>query len=381
MKEKFHIEQIVNKNYKSCLLRVDFNVPISDTNIILDNTRIHAVKKTIDLLINNKIKVILISHLGRPSGKKNLTFSLNKLVMEIENVLNYKVNFLELDDQQIKNKIDAINTNEIILLENIRFFRDEESYSDIFSKKLSSLADFYINEAFAVSHRRHSSITGVPLYLPSYMGYKMYDEYTSVLNSNQQFKNSTAIFGGAKIDDKILILQNFIKKVETILIGGGMIKSFINSKDDNYNTAKLILNNGVTKIILPEDILIKSNNTIKTKLIQDFSNDDQIVDIGPKSINKYTNIINDSNYILWNGPMGIFEEKETSIGTRQIVNSIQDNEAAYTVAGGGSTVQSINQFGNFSNFNHVSTGGGAFMEFIENGSLPGIDAIIENKIN
>ena len=382
MNERFHISNI-NKKYNSCLLRVDFNVPMSENGIILDNTRIKVVKKTIDYLIKNNIKTILISHLGRPKGVKNNKFSLNQILPSIEKNLGYKTHIFEFDDPGIHKKINNLNPKELILIDNIRFYKDEEEYSESFSENLSSLADCYVNDAFAVSHRNHSSITGVPKYLPSYMGYKMYDEYTSINNKNEQYNNSTAIFGGSKIEDKILILQNFIGKVKTIIIGGGMISEFTKTTKSTIESKLInnVLNNTKTEIVLPDDVLVKNDIGYKYLDTTELSEIDSIVDIGPKSILKYTKIINKSDYILWNGPMGIFEDQVTNKGTSSIVESIQENKSAYTVVGGGSTLQSINEFGHTSNFSHVSTGGGAFMEYIENGSLPGIQVIINNKLN
>lgn len=382
MNERFHISNI-NKKYNSCLLRVDFNVPMSDNGIILDNTRIKVVKKTIDYLIKNNIKTILISHLGRPKGIKNNKFSLNQILPSIEKNLGYKTHIFEFDDPGIHKKINNLNPKELILIDNIRFYKDEEEYSESFSENLSSLADCYVNDAFAVSHRNHSSIIGVPKYLPSYMGYKMYDEYTSINNKNEQYNNSTAIFGGSKIEDKILILQNFIGKVKTIIIGGGMISEFTKTTKNTIEPKLInyVLNNTKTEIVLPDDVLVKNDIGYKYLDTTELSEIDSIVDIGPKSILKYTKIINKSDYILWNGPMGIFEDQVTNKGTSSIVESIQENKSAYTVVGGGSTLQSINEFGHTSNFSHVSTGGGAFMEYIENGSLPGIQVIINNKLN
>ena len=382
MNERFHISNI-NKKYNSCLLRVDFNVPMSENGIILDNTRIKVVKKTIDYLIKNNIKTILISHLGRPKGIKNNKFSLNQILPSIEKNLGYKTHIFEFDDPGIHKKINNLNPKELILIDNIRFYKDEEEYSESFSENLSSLADCYVNDAFAVSHRNHSSITGVPKYLPSYMGYKMYDEYTSINNKNEQYNNSTAIFGGSKIEDKILILQNFIGKVKTIIIGGGMISEFTKTTKSTIESKLInnVLNNTKTEIVLPDDVLVKNDIGYKYLDTTELSEIDSIVDIGPKSILKYTKIINKSDYILWNGPMGIFEDQVTNKGTSSIVESIQENKSAYTVVGGGSTLQSINEFGHTSNFSHVSTGGGAFMEYIENGSLPGIQVIINNKLN
>ncbi|MFL2763028.1 MAG: phosphoglycerate kinase [Dehalococcoidia bacterium] len=336
-----------------------------------------------DYLIKNNIKTILISHLGRPKGIKNNKFSLNQILPSIEKHLGYKTHIFEFDDPGIHKKINNLNPKELILIDNIRFYKDEEEYSESFSENLSSLADCYVNDAFAVSHRNHSSITGLPKYLPSYMGYKMYDEYTSINNKNEQYNNSTAIFGGSKIEDKILILQNFIGKVKTIIIGGGMISEFTKTTKNTIEPKLInyVLNNTKTEIVLPDDVLVKNDIGYKYLDTTELSEIDSIVDIGPKSILKYTKIINKSDYILWNGPMGIFEDQVTNIGTSSIVESIQENKSAYTVVGGGSTLQSINEFGHTSNFSHVSTGGGAFMEYIENGSLPGIQVIINNKLN
>ena len=201
------------------------------------------------------------------------------------------------------------------------------------------------------------------------------------------YKNSLAIFGGSKIDDKILILRNFIGKVDTILIGGGMIQSFLKSKhntnpeDRENNTIIEILNNNKTKIILPDDVLIKVDNRFENIDANKISKKDSIVDIGFKTIKKYNDIISNSDYILWNGPMGVFEIKETNKGTSSIAKAIEINQNAYTVAGGGSTLQAIKEFTDRDKFSHVSTGGGAFMEYIENGTLPGIEAIIHNNLN
>lgn len=390
MNEKFHLNNIKynNSRIQTCLLRVDFNVPISENYKILDDTRIRVVKKTIDYLIDHNIRIIMVSHMGRPKGKKSSRLSLNNIKEQIEQILKYQINIIDFSETNMLNKINSIKNNELIMLDNIRFFKEEENYSESFSETLSSIADIYVNEAFAVSHRNHSSITGVTNYLPSYMGYKMYEEYNSISNVNSShFKNSLAIFGGSKIDDKILILHNFIGKVNTILIGGGMIQSFLKSKDDTNSkdrendTIVEILNNNKTEIVLPDDVLIKVNDRVENIDINKLSEKDLIVDIGFRTINKYKDIISNSDYILWNGPMGIFEIDLTNKGTAAIAKAIEMNQNAYTVAGGGSTLQAIKEFTNRDKFSHVSTGGGAFMEYIENGTLPGIEAIIHNSLN
>ena len=380
----------INLENKKCIVRVDFNVPLSDQNKILDDTRIKAVKKTIDFLISKKAIVILISHMGRPKGKTDQNLSLGKIKNSIELILKYKILLIDVkeNDEIIHNSISDIKSNQIIMFENIRFNPEEETYSDKFSKYLSSFGDIYINDAFAVSHRNHSSITGIPKFIPSFMGFMMYKEYTSISkHSSQLGNNSICIFGGAKISDKIQILNNFIGKVKYIAIGGGMIKEFanyLNSKKirDKNNIIHNILNNKKTKILIPQDVLIKNGNLKPEYIVKNLDEiliEDNIVDIGPKTINFYSNSIKISTYILWNGPMGIFENPNSNKGTSAIAKAIARNNKAYSVAGGGSTVQAINQFITPKNLSHVSTGGGAFMEYIENGTLPGINAIIQNK--
>jgi len=380
----------INLENKKCIVRVDFNVPLSDQNKILDDTRIKAVKKTIDFLISKKAIVILISHMGRPKGKTDQNLSLGKIKNSIELILKYKILLIDVkeNDETIHNSISDIKSNQLIMFENIRFNPEEETYSDKFSKYLSSFGDIYINDAFAVSHRNHSSIIGIPKFIPSFMGFMMYKEYTSISkHSSQLSNNSICIFGGAKISDKIQILNNFIGKVKYIAIGGGMIKEFanyLNSKKirDKNNIIHNILNNKKTKILIPQDVLIKNGNLKPEYIVKNLDEiliEDNIVDIGPKTINLYSNSIQISTYILWNGPMGIFENPNSNKGTSAIAKAIARNNKAYSVAGGGSTVQAINQFITPKNLSHVSTGGGAFMEYIENGTLPGINAIIQNK--
>ena len=391
LKEVF-IENLhtINLENKKCIVRVDFNVPLSDQNKILDDTRIKAVKKTIDFLISKKAIVILISHMGRPKGKTDQNLSLGKIKNSIELILKYKILLIDVkeNDETIHNSISDIKSNQLIMFENIRFNPEEETYSDKFSKYLSSFGDIYINDAFAVSHRNHSSIIGIPKFIPSFMGFMMYKEYTSISkHSSQLSNNSICIFGGAKISDKIQILNNFIGKVKYIAIGGGMIKEFanyLNSKKirDKNNIIHNILNNKKTKILIPQDVLIKNGNLKPEYIVKNLDEiliEDNIVDIGPKTINFYSNSIKISTYILWNGPMGIFENPNSNKGTSAIAKAIARNNKAYSVAGGGSTVQAINQFITPKNLSHVSTGGGAFMEYIENGTLPGINAIIQNK--
>ena len=391
LKEVF-IENLhtINLENKKCIVRVDFNVPLSDQNKILDDTRIKAVKKTIDFLISKKAIVILISHMGRPKGKTDQNLSLGKIKNSIELILKYKILLIDVkeNDETIHNSISDIKSNQLIMFENIRFNPEEETYSDKFSKYLSSFGDIYINDAFAVSHRNHSSIIGIPKFIPSFMGFMMYKEYTSISkHSSQLSNNSICIFGGAKISDKIQILNNFIGKVKYIAIGGGMIKEFanyLNSKKilDKNNIIHNILNNKKTKILIPQDVLIKNENLKPEYIVKNLDEiliEDNIVDIGPKTINLYSNSIQISTYILWNGPMGIFENPNSNKGTSAIAKAIARNNKAYSVAGGGSTVQAINQFITPKNLSHVSTGGGAFMEYIENGTLPGINAIIQNK--
>ena len=380
----------INLKNKKCIVRVDFNVPLSDQNKILDDTRIKAVKKTIDFLISKKAIVILISHMGRPKGKTDQNLSLGKIKNSIELILKYKILLINVkeNDEIIHNSISDIKSNQIIMFENIRFNPEEETYSDKFSKYLSSFGDIYINDAFAVSHRNHSSITGIPKFIPSFMGFMMFKEYTSISNHSSQLgNNSICIFGGAKISDKIQILNNFIGKVKYIAIGGGMIKEFanyLNSKKipDKNNIIHNILNNKKTKILIPKDVIIKNKNLKPEYIVKNLDEiltGDNIVDIGPKTINFFSNSIKISTYILWNGPMGIFENPDSNKGTSAIAKAIARNNKAYSVAGGGSTVQAINQFITPKDLSHVSTGGGAFMEYIENGTLPGINAIIQNK--
>ena len=379
---------------KKVLLRVDLNVPMK-SGIITETSRIEKILPTIKLLIEKEAKIIILSHIGRPKGKIVEGMSLEPISKKISEFLNKEVLF---DKNQINentiSKINKISNGSIMMLENIRFNEGEEINDKEFSKKIASLGDIYINDAFSCSHRAHASIEGITKHISSYFGLQITEEINALKRITFEIKKPiTLIIGGSKISTKIKIIKNLIKKFDDIIIVGGMANTILKHtgskigksiyEHDCENLIKEILEKSKAhncQINCPIDVIVSKNwhGTGKNKEIEEIENDEMILDIGPKTILSIKKIINNSNTVLWNGPAGYFENSNFANGTKEIIKIITEKtlkDKIFSVAGGGETVAAINKFNKFDSFTFVSTAGGAFLEFLEGKKLPGISAI------
>ena len=379
---------------KKVLLRVDLNVPIKN-GAITESSRIEKIIPTIKLLIEKEAKIIILSHIGRPKGKVVSEMSLEPISKKLADLLNKEVLFNKnIINENTLSEINKISNGSIMMLENIRFNEGEESNDSKFSKKISSLGDIYINDAFSCSHRAHASIEGITKYIPSYFGIQIAEEINALKKITAEIKKPVSlIIGGTKISTKIKIINNLIKKFDHIIIVGGMANTMLKHTGSKVGKSiyerdcgvliKEILENSKKyncKITYPVDVVVSKNleNVGKNKEIKEIEEDDMILDIGPKTISSIKTIINNSNTILWNGPAGYFENPNFQNGTKKILEIISQktaNDNIFSVAGGGETVAAINKFKKIDSFTFVSTAGGAFLEFIEGKTLPGIKAI------
>ena len=383
-----------NLNEKIILLRLDLNVPIKN-GVITDQTRIDKILPIINFLIEKKTKILILSHVGRPKGKENKELSLKPICENLEKKINKKIRLIKENIFNL-NKEDLFKdpTDQLIFLENIRFYREEEENDENFSKHIAKFADIFVNDAFSCSHRAHASVSKVTQFLPSFAGLQFETEINALKKVTSEIKKPvTCIIGGSKISTKIGIIKNLIPKFDNIIIVGGMANNILNYKgspigksikenncekiiDDIFETAKI----HSCSIIYPEDVLVGKNMEDKAQLkeLDKVLNDDLILDIGPKTINKIKDIIEISKTVLWNGPAGFFENRNFANGSYEIAKKIvmkNKNNLIYSIAGGGDTIAVLNQIGAIKNFNFISTAGGAFLEFLEGKELPGIKAL------
>jgi len=373
---------------KAVLVRVDFNVPL-DNGKVSDDTRIMSAIPTIKYLTDNKAKVILISHLGRPKGKDKKN-SLKVVADYINENTDIKVKFL--DDcvgESIEKYIDDGKNGDIFLLENVRFYPEEENNNLEFAKKLSKLADLYVNDAFGTAHRSHASTEGVTNYLPAYAGLLMEKEIEFLSKALNPEKPFVAIIGGSKISSKIGVLKNLVEKTDTLIIGGAMTYTFLKSlgksvgkslvEDDYINTAKEIIDKAKKlncKLIIAEDhVIAESFDSGKGQISESIPDNMSGFDIGPKTIEKIKAELEKAKTVVWNGPMGVFEKPAFANGTNEVAKILAGLRNVVTIVGGGDSVSAIEQIGLTDKFSHISTGGGASLEFLEGIELPGIKAI------
>lgn len=389
----------LNVEGKKVLVRVDFNVPLSKdgNHTISDDTRIKAALPTIDYLLENNAKVILMSHLGRPKGEANPEFSLKPVAEWLENHYGEKFHFLPSDvvvDEKVKEEVEKLENGNLALLENTRYVKGETKNDPEFAKELSSLADLFVNDAFGTSHRAHASNVGVANNLESAVGFLIQKEIEimgkALENPEKPF---VSILGGAKVSDKIGVIENLISKVDYILIGGGMAYTFLKAQgkeigkslleedkmDLSLELIKKAEANNV-KILLPKDVVIadeiKEDAETEIVDIDNIPTDKEALDIGPKTAKEYADIINKAKTVVWNGPMGVFEVKVFANGTNEVAKALADSSAT-TIVGGGDSALAIEEAGYKDKITHVSTGGGASLEFLEGKTLPGIDCIDE----
>ena len=388
------IKEVKSLSGKRILLRLDLNVPIVNGKIT-DTTRIDKILPTLKFLIKENSKIIILSHIGRPKGKIVKELSLKPICEDLENKLNQNVklitkNISEInDDDFFKN-----NSEQIIMLENIRFYSQEEKNDPIFAKQLANLADIYVNDAFSCSHRAHASIHEIANLLPSYSGLQLDLEINALKKITSEIKKPiTCIIGGSKISTKINVIKNLIPKFDNIIILGAMANNVIKYMGNNIGKSLQEDNSDLLieeifslskkkncKIVYPEDVVVAKNfnGNPRIKELNEISLDEMILDIGPKTIEIVYDLIDKSNTILWNGPAGFFENDNFANGSIKIAEKIIKNNKSnkiYSVAGGGDTVSLLNNLNAINNFNFVSTAGGAFLEYLEGKELPGIKAL------
>jgi phosphoglycerate kinase len=389
-------QNIIFKN-KKVLLRVDLNVPMKNGSIT-ESSRIEKIIPTIKTLLEKEAKIIILSHIGRPKGKIIKGMSLEPISKKLASLLNKNVLFNKniINDKTLA-EVNKIQNGSIMMLENIRFNEGEESNDSEFSKKLSNLGDIYVNDAFSCSHRSHASVEGITKYIPSYFGLQITQEIEALEKITSEIKKPvTLIIGGSKISTKINIINNLVKKFNNIIIVGGMANTMLKHagskvgksiyENDCGSLIKEILNISKKfdcKITCPVDVVVSKNieGVGKNKNIKEINDDEMILDIGPKTISTIKKIINDSNTVLWNGPAGYFENPNFQTGTKEILKIISQktiNDKIFSVAGGGETVAAINKFKKLESFTFVSTAGGAFLEYLEGKTLPGIKALNQN---
>ena len=381
-------------NQKYVLLRLDLNVPLKN-GIIADETRIDKIIPIIEFLIKKGSKIIIISHIGRPKGEIQKFLSLKPVCENLERKLKQKIKLIFDDVFKLKKEVLFENSNyQIVFLENIRFYKEEEKNDTKFAKHLASLADIYVNDAFSCSHRAHASISKITEFLPSFAGLQLETEINALKKVTTEIKKPiTCIIGGSKISTKMGIIKNLIPQFDSIIIVGGMANNFISHKGNQIGKSLMEINcekiideifetskNYACEIIYPEDVLVGKNINDKSKVseINNIKDDDMILDVGPKTINKIKNIINNSATVLWNGPAGYFENPNFANGSYEIAKTIikkNKDRSIYSVVGGGDTVAIINKINAIKNFNFVSTAGGAFLEYLEGKELPGIKAL------
>ncbi len=379
---------------KRVLLRVDYNVPMSKDGAITDDKRILETLPTIRYLLDKNATIILVTHMGRPDGKIVESLRLDKVAQRLSALLGKPVSKLNsVVGPDVTDAVASAKPGDIIMLENVRFLKEEKNGSEELAKKLAALADVYVDDAFATAHRPDTSVAGVPQFLPSAAGLlleKEIDVLETVTTSAK--KPFIAILGGAKVSDKIGLIKNLLTKTDAILIGGGMAFTFLKAmgygigfslvEEDYLKVAEEILEAAKTRgtrLILPVDVIvtseIKAGSSHRTVDIEEIPADQIGVDIGPKSVQAFEAEIAKANTIIWNGPMGVIEIAEFAEGTKSLARIIAARTGALTVAGGGETASVIDALNLQSDFKHVSTGGGAFLEYLEGKQLPGIEAI------
>lgn len=393
MYNKLTVEDVDVKG-KKVLVRCDFNVPLNDKQEITDENRIVGALPTIQYLIDNGAKVILCSHMGKPKGKPVPELSLAPVAKRLSEKLGKEVIFAADDNvvgENAKKAVANMKEGDVVLLENTRYRAEETKNEETFSKELASLADLFVNDAFGTAHRAHCSNVGVSSLLkPAVAGYLIEKEIKFLGNAvNSPVRPLVAILGGSKVSSKISVIENLLKKVDKLIIGGGMAYTFMAAmgkttgtsllEPDYIDYAKKMLDEAGDKLILPVDTVVaeKFDNDAPSKVVEgDIPDGWMGLDIGPKTIELYKEALKDAKTVVWNGPMGVFEMPNFAKGTNEIAAMLADLDAT-TIIGGGDSVAAVNQAGLGDKMSHISTGGGASMEFLEGKELPGIAALTD----
>jgi phosphoglycerate kinase len=382
---------------KKVFVRCDFNVPMNEEREITDNTRIVAALPTIKYLLEQKCKIILASHLGRPKGEVKPEYSLAPVAKELSRLLNKEVIMAkDVIGPDATEKAKNLKEGEILLLENVRFHREETDNDPEFSKKLAEMAEIFVNDAFGTAHRTHSSTTGIASYLPAVSGFLIEKELKFLGDAlNNPERPFVAILGGAKVSDKIGVIDSLLEKVDTLIIGGGMAYTFFKAQGyevgkslcelDKLELAKELMEKAKTKgvkLMLPVDTKIgkefKEDTESKTVKYTEIPADWEGFDIGKETIKMFTEELKKAKTVVWNGPLGLFEFSQFAIGTNAIAKVLSEIDAT-TIIGGGDSAAAVEKAGLADKMTHISTGGGASLEFLEGKKLPGIEALLDKE--
>lgn len=381
---------------KKVFVRCDFNVPIDENGNITDNRRIVGALETIKYLLENDCKVILASHLGRPKGEVKKEFSLAPVAMELSNLLGREVKLAkDIIGESAKELTSNMQNGDIVLLENVRFDSREEKNDPEFSKELASMAEIFVNDAFGTAHRAHSSTAGIADYLPAVSGFLIEKELnflgTALENPKRPF---VAILGGKKVSDKIGVINSLLEKVDTLMIGGAMAYTFFKAQGynvgnsicelDKLDLAKELMEKADkkdVKLILPVDTRLGKefdpNTETKTVSWTEIPDGWEGFDIGDETIKSYKEELKNAKTVIWNGPVGLFEFDKFAIGTNEIAKTLSEMTDATTIIGGGDSAAAVEKVGLSDKFSHISTGGGASLEFLEGKKLPGIECLMD----
>ncbi len=378
---------------KKVLVRCDFNVPLDENKNITDENRLNGALPTIKYLVGQGAKVILCSHLGRPKGEFNEKYSLQPVAKRLSEMLGQEVKMAkDVIGDSAKELVAGLKDGEVMLLENVRYHKEEEKNDAEFSKKLAEFADVYVNDAFGTAHRAHASTAGVAAYIPAVCGYLIQKEIEimggALSNPERPF---VAILGGAKVSDKIGVIENLLEKVDYLIIGGGMAYTFLKAKgyeigtsiceDEKLDLARSLMEKAQAKgveLLLPIENVCASefSNDAERKIVpsDNIPSDFMGMDIGPKTIELFSEVITKAKTVIWNGPMGVFEFSNFAEGTKAVAKAVAES-GAITIIGGGDSAAAVEQLGFADKMTHISTGGGASLEFLEGIELPGIAAL------
>ncbi len=386
----------INVSGKRCIVRCDFNVPMSD-GVITDDKRIREALKTVKYLKENGAKIILCSHMGRPKGEFNMKYSLAPVAERISELMGCPVAMAtDVIGEDAKAKAAALKDGDIMLLENLRFHKEEEKNAPEFAKALADFAEIYVNDAFGTAHRAHASTAGIADYLPAVCGYLIQKEIDVMGKAlNDPARPFVAILGGAKVSDKIGVIENLIDKVDSLIIGGGMAYTFFKAKgwsvgnsiceDDKVCLAKELMAKAEAKgvkMLLPVDTVVgkefKEDTEHMTVPSCEIPDSWQGLDIGPKSVELFSDAIKNAQTVVWNGPMGVFEFEAFAVGTKAVAKAVAES-GAISIIGGGDSAAAVEQLGYADKMTHISTGGGASLEFLEGLELPGIAALNDKE--
>ena len=380
---------------KRVLVRVDFNVPM-DRDSIRDDTRIRSAIPTIENLLRRGASVVLISHLGRPKGQANPKYSLRIVADHLATLLKVPVQFVDdIVGAAATEATSNLKPGELLLLENVRFEAGEESNDPDLARKLANLADLFVNDAFGAAHRAHASTEGIAHFLPSYAGLLMIAEVEALSRLNQVPRAGfLALIGGAKVTDKIGVIEKLVPKVETLAIGGGMANTFLLERGleigkslaepDALNEARAIrelAESSGTRLLLPTDVVIAESidaSDTRTIAVESVPADMSIFDIGPDSVRAYCESAKTASTIFWNGPMGVFEKEPFANGTLAVARAVAES-SAFSLVGGGDSVAAVEAAGVAEQISHISTGGGASLEFVEGRTLPGLAVLVDDE--